>query len=394
VARAPKPHIPQHPGEFTAEWFTTALADRAHGATVTDANVYEIGIGIGFVGDVFRCELTWDRDDPALPASVVVKVPAAVLANRALGEGLMAYEREILIYRQFGGRMGLPMPEHLDSEMDPNPAPWMIGALEMVMDRLPLRGVNWLIGRLLNLPESAMRRFVVMIEDIHDARPAAQFDGGTLDDAYQALDVLAAFHAANWMNQELIDAEPLVWSIGRTPKVYQASYMRNRDAFLEQFGRLLGPETVARIDAIQERIPTLTEELTRPPWTILHGDYRLDNVLFRDNGDIVVLDYQLVLWGRAGWDVAYFITTALAPEHRAQEAALLTAYHDALVRHGIDDYSYGALLRDVHVTKDLLGHRMVGTGDIINTEVAGRDQTFIDLMVTRVTGWMSHNATS
>ena len=36
----------------------------------------------------------------------------------------------------------------------------------------------------------------------------------------------------------------------------------------------------------------------------------------------------------------------------------------------------------------MLAHRMVGSGDVINTEVEGRDESFIDLMVRRVGGWV------
>lgn len=388
MARKEKPHIPQRPEELTAEWFTTTLADRRNGAQVTAVEREVVGVGLGFVGELFRCRLTWDADDPSLPRSVVAKVPTTVKENRALGEGLMAYEREILLYRDHGGRLGIPMPEYVHGDMDPNPAAWLLRVIEFLFDKLPLGGVNWLMNRLLSLPESAMRRFLLVMEDIDDARPAEQFDGGSPEDAHRALEILARFHADNWMNQQLIDDQPLIWSLARNPKIFQASYLRNRDDFLDRFGDLLGEDRVARIDAVQDQVPELTRSLAQPPWTILHGDYRLDNLLFRHNGEIVVLDYQLLLWGRPGWDVAYFITTALSPEHRQEERALLTTYHDTLRSAGIDDYSHDDLLTDVRTAKELLAHRMVGTGDFINTEVEGRDQTFVDLMVTRVTGWL------
>ena len=388
MARKEKPHIPQRPEELTAEWFTETLAERSAGATVTHVDPVEIGVGIGFVGEIFRCTLTWDRDDPDLPASVVAKVPSTTKANRALGEGLMAYEREINIYRDAHGQLNIPMPDHIYTAMDPNPAPWMMGVLEFLFDRLPLRGVNWLIDRLLSLPESRLRRYLLVMEDIADARPAAQFDGGSLEDAHRSLALLAKFHAANWMNEQLLEEQPLIWALSRNPKVFQAGYVRNRDQFIEHFGQLIGPGAVDHLDALQDEVPVLSRQLTTVPWTILHGDYRLDNILFREDGSIVVLDYQLLLWGRAGWDVAYFITTALDPKHRAEENDLLRSYHESLLAEGITDYAFDELIVDVRMAKELLAHRMVGSGDILDTEVEGRDQSFIELMVCRVCGWV------
>ncbi len=387
MAQAPRPYIPQTAVELTAQWFTEILA-APRSASVTWVDTEPVGEGVGFVGELFRCKLRWDSDHPDLVQSVVVKVPSTVAANRGVGEGLLAYEREIAVYRDLTDGLGLPMPTHIYSELEPNPAPWLARVFEILLDRLPLSGVNWMIKKSLDLPDSLLRRYVLVMEDIDDARPAAQFDGGTLDDAIEALELLAKFHAANWMNESLLNREPLVWSVARTPKVFQASYLRNRDDFVERFGELLGPAMVARLDAINTVVPELGARLAEPPWTVLHGDYRLDNLLFRPGGEIVVLDYQLLSHGRAGWDVAYFITTALDPTHRADEQRLLRAYHDALVGDGIGDYSYEDLLADTNLTKELLAHRVVGGADVLETQVEGRDESFIDVLLKRVTGWI------
>ncbi len=382
-----KRHIPQSVDELTAEWFDGAL-ERPGGARVVAVEHERIGVGIGFVGDLLRTTLTWEPAQPDAPGSVVVKLPSSVLANRALGEGLMAYEREILVYRDLSDDVGLPMPSHIHSDMDKNPAPWLGEVVRWLLERLPMRGVQWMIDRLLKLPESAMRRFLLVMEDIDDARPAEQFDGGSLDDAHAALRVLAQFHAHHWMRRDLLEREKLLWPLNRTPKVFQAGYRRNRAEFVSRFSDIVDPRLVDRLDSVDENLLSLSNGLVEAPWTVLHGDYRLDNVLFRDNGEIVVVDYQLMLWGRAGWDVAYFITTALNPEHRAEEEALLRTYHDELVAAGVTDYSWDALRGDCTITKEMLAHRMVGSGDVIETDVQGRDESFIDLMVRRVGGWV------
>ena len=133
-----------------------------------------------------------------------------------------------------------------------------------------------------------------MLEDIADARPPSQVEGGSLDDALISLATLAKFHAHHWMKEESIAVSDRIWALNRLPKVSQASYARNREEFLGRFGELVGDEKMRVIDDTQDRLEDLLAPLAQDPWTLLHGDYRLDNIMFRPNGEIIVIDYQLL----------------------------------------------------------------------------------------------------
>ena len=65
---------------------------------------------------------------------------------------------------------------------------------------------------------------------------------------------------------------------------------------------------------------------------LVHGDYRLDNMLFGRRGsrrDLTVVDWQTVSWGPAMTDVAYFIGCALRTEdRRAHYERTAAAYHE------------------------------------------------------------------
>ncbi|HET9876411.1 MAG TPA: phosphotransferase, partial [Mycobacterium sp.] len=73
------------------------------------------------------------------------------------------------------------------------------------------------------------------------------------------------------------------------------------------------------------------------PQGLVHGDYRLDNMLFGENGadrPLTVVDWQTVTWGPALTDLAYFLGCALpVADRRAHYDALLRAYHTALGPH-------------------------------------------------------------
>ena len=67
---------------------------------------------------------------------------------------------------------------------------------------------------------------------------------------------------------------------------------------------------------------------------LVHGDYRLDNMLFGADGadrPLTVVDWQTVTWGPAMTDLAYFLGCALpAADRREHYDALLDDYHRAL----------------------------------------------------------------
>lgn len=391
----PDRNIPTSSSDITVEWLNQTVAPQFVG-TIVDVERETIGAGIGFIGDLTRCELSWaptEQEGAVYPESVIVKIPAEV--NRGVGESLKAFDREIFAYRHLADRMALPMPSHIYSDLDPDPAPPIERFAMFLMDRLPLPAVNWLVLQFVGLQGKSKRRYVLVMEDIADASPPSQVEGGSLDDALQALDALADFHAEHWLSSTAEDAankadvSGLVWPLSRASRVWQASYLRNRDEFIDRFGESLGAGKVAKLDEVQERIPEHFERLAQEPWTLLHGDYRLDNLLFRPGGELVVLDYQLMAKGNPSWDVSYFITTALTAANLSEEDRMLRHYHDRLVAAGRTDYPLSDLRQDHELSKRLLAHRCVCSLDSLEADLGGEDGSLVDLMVTRIMAWIA-----
>ncbi|MED5540874.1 MAG: hypothetical protein VX983_02185, partial [Actinomycetota bacterium] len=109
MARRDTQHIPQTAVELDAKWFTSAIGSK-YGGVITHVETEPIGEGVGFMGELHRCKLTWEGGD-MVPSSVVAKLPSQVAKNRSLGEGLAVYEREIWVYSKMRGQLGIPMPE-------------------------------------------------------------------------------------------------------------------------------------------------------------------------------------------------------------------------------------------------------------------------------------------
>jgi len=78
----------------------------------------------------------------------------------------------------------------------------------------------------------------------------------------------------------------------------------------------------------------------QPPFTLLHGDYRLDNMFFgRNDNSVRVIDWGVRV-GKGSEDLAYFLLLSLTPDQfRQQWRGLTELYRDALVKYGVHDYS-------------------------------------------------------
>ena len=78
----------------------------------------------------------------------------------------------------------------------------------------------------------------------------------------------------------------------------------------------------------------------RPPLGLVHGDYRLDNLLFGD-GTCRVVDWQTVELGPGDAGRSYFIGGGLAVEdRRAHEEDLVHLYYDELRELGVEGLSW------------------------------------------------------
>jgi Ser/Thr protein kinase RdoA (MazF antagonist) len=116
------------------------------------------------------------------------------------------------------------------------------------------------------------------------------------------------------------------------------------------------------------------------PQTLIHCDLRLDNVCF-DTGSCVFLDWQLTRAGPAAYDVAYFLSGALAPEiARTTERELVQAYHQSL---DLDGYPFDDMWRD-YQRGLLLTAMVLAPSDELEID-AGRGQEMMDRWRERLT---------
>jgi hypothetical protein len=105
------------------------------------------------------------------------------------------------------------------------------------------------------------------------------------------------------------------------------------------------------------------DHLASPPCTLLHGDYRFDNLLYDDEA-MFVTDFQTVLRGRPAIDLAYFVTGSVVED--VDEDVLIDAYCDELVTRGITGYDGDTCRRDYVLSKMLFLYGHVAAEDLID----------------------------
>jgi hypothetical protein len=289
--------VPRRMSDLTAGWLTEALASVADGAQATD--LFVVPIGLGQAADTVRLVPVWDRPTAA-PASVVAKVPSSEEARRLSGFATRAYQREVSFYNQLAATVWVSRPMCYLAHHD--------------------------LGR---------ECYVVLLEDMAPAAAADQVAGCTPQDAASVMPELAALHAPRWDDPALLDVSwldrPGPDSIGAVAPLVAARFSN----FVDRYRVRLDPAVLPLCERLMSGLDRYLTD--RPgPWTVLHGDFRLEKVLF-GHPRVTVVDWGTAKIGPALSDVACFIGSALAPDdRRAHELELVRTYHWQLATGGVD----------------------------------------------------------
>lgn len=307
----PNPPIPAAMTDITAEWLTAAL--RSSGV-ITDAAVasvdhVRVGAGVGILGELSRATLTYDREAPGAPRTVIVKIPTADPGGRGIAHMLGYYEREIRYYRDIAGQNVVAAPRCYYSDMDP-----------------------------------ANILFVLLLEDLGALPIGDQVAGCSAEQARTVVMELARLHARWWNRCGNAELAFVPMSDDPMMKLAQGAYLMALPAFLQKYGERLTPAQLHVANNLGPRMNAMQDEFAVAPITLLHADVRLDNIFFgatRPGSAVTLLDWQILVKGRSPYDVAYFLSQSIEPSERKRiEEGLLRDYHASLVASGVSDYPW------------------------------------------------------
>lgn len=296
--------IPRNPDDVTADWLSGVLG--------TEVRTIELNpIGTGQTGATYRISVGYS-DEVGLPASFAIKLPSqddGVRDRVAIG-----YRSEHAFYRDVADLVSIPVPHSYYCEIEDEGA-----------------------------------EFALLLADMAPAEQGDQIAGCSAGDALLAVRALAGLHAPSWCDPKWTDFpgiamprpdEDMAFGMGEVAKMASA-------ITLEKLGARM---TAADRDTMEAALSVVTPWLLAEPdrFALLHGDYRLDNMLF-DPGhtEITIVDWQTLGSGLPARDLSYFTATSLDPDIRARvEDQLVDAYHGRLLTLGVSGYSRETCWRD------------------------------------------------
>jgi len=298
--------------QISAPWLDEVLrgAGVLRRATVCAVDVQAIGEGVGFLSGRARVTIGYDQAEEGSPTTVVVKLPASIKAGNDLAESLHAYEREIRFYREVAPRTPIRVPRVFATIMEP-----------------------------------ADEVYILVMEDLKALTIGDQVTGMSRAQGLAAARTIAALHA-QWWHGDQRQALPWVPSIERqlemlslTPEAIRAAW----PLFLDTFGESLPPGGRALGERIIKHLEGILAAFVKGKRTLVHFDYRADNLFVDDrtpSAPIVVVDWQLAMWGPGAYDVARLTGGSIRPAERGgHHEEIVQAWHGDLLARGVTDYS-------------------------------------------------------
>jgi aminoglycoside/choline kinase family phosphotransferase len=264
------------------------------------STVSVVPIEVGNLASTVRILVTWETD-AGQPRTFVAKVASEDARTSSAAERSRSYEVEVAFYRELASRLTVRTPHCYWARFDPETG-----------------------------------RFALIMEDVPADAAYDQVSGCGPERAATAMNELGLLHAIHWADPAMAGIPWLNRYPVGTPVPLRGRLEALLPRFLDRFGNRLSADVVELILRFATRADAYDRKGQLGPRTVVHGDFRVDNLLFGQGG-VCVLDWQLVHLGAALHDVSYFLGTSLRTEDRRRyEEDLARLYHRRLTAEGVD----------------------------------------------------------
>ena len=312
-AMPPQSSIPliDHPDGITAGWLSLVLEKNGLAGRVKGFRASPVGTGQ--MADNYRLHLEYEGERGDAPASVVVKVASADPTSRASGAA-GGYVTEVRFYMDLADDLKIRTPHCFHCDIS-----------------------------------EGNDSFVLVLEDLAPAEQGDQIRGCDVAEAKLALANLAGLHGSSWCTADLDRFDWLNRVTREVAAIFGGVLKTATDGFIDRYRDRLAPGDADVLRHFADK-----SELWLPGrpdrFALVHGDYRLDNLLFATaagGAPVAAVDWQTLTIAEPGRDVGYFLGNSLLPElRRKHEEELVRAYYDALMSHGVSDYSFEDCFQD------------------------------------------------
>jgi len=289
------------PEGISPEWLTTVLCrSGASSHPVRTCQIRRFAGGSALLSRLYRVQLAYESSNARGPQSLVVKLASIEPDQLTVAEVLGLYRREAFVYSQ-------------------------------LCELLPYRTPKCHLA----VATEHGRATTLVLEDLATCSPVDQIAGAPWKVVTDCIDAMAAQHATWSDARQREGLGDVLWSLAHP--IYPAALSILFEPGWEVARHVLGCTIDPRLAAFAERWSTecgqLLQRLSREP-TLLHGDWRADNLLY-DRNKLVVIDFQIAGIGSGAYDLAYFTSQSVASEVRGPDhPEIVERYVGALERRG------------------------------------------------------------
>jgi hypothetical protein len=306
--------IPATIDDITPEWLSDAL-----GRSITTFKREPIGVGVGLVGQLHRLQMEGDGE----PSTVIAKLAAPTEDGRFVATVLNMYGREVGFYNELSPRTSIAHPDCYFAAHDP-----------------------------------VTQDTVLLLEDVSvRGRGGDQVAGSSLADARSSIRTLAQLHACFWDDPSLASSsfvlqlcdDPYPFAVGMA---YEMAWPRMHEFFddmiddrVQEFG-----------DRYASLIPAMFAKLCDGPLVLSHSDWRLDNLFFTDDDEVIAVDWQLIDRSVGPRDLSYHVSQSVNIDAAEGYKQAFDTYVGDLAELGVavdrgwawEMYRYGTMLGFVY----------------------------------------------
>ena len=304
---------------------TRSLQERFPGIVVSSFSAS--AIGTGQMADSLRVQLQHTGNSVA-PKTLIAKVPKANEASRAASRMTRCYEVETSFYSKISSLIDARIPDCYHVEYSKHDD-----------------------------------EFLLLLEDLAPARQGDQLGGCSVDDAILAVTEMAKLHGSLWNSPSMNDNEWLIRNRSdagkNTLQLLQSVY----PAFCQRYEGRLDNNVVQVGQQLVSQFPAYLSAQPKPN-TVVHRDFRLDNLLFGDWGGsrgVAILDWQTASEGVAISDLSYFVGSALLSDVRAEREREVVRHYVSVIN------SYGVGLTEEEAWRQ---YRLFSFGGFVMAIVA------------------------
>lgn len=292
-------------------WLLKTLAD--HPCFIRDpirtVELSDLGDGLGQLSALSLAELTCAS---GRRVQLVIKLHAPVPEMHQVALKYGHYDNEVKFYAEMAQRVPMRTPEVYVSAMDP-----------------------------------VENRVVIVMEGFGAWHSPDQLVGVTAEEASIAVGALAGLAATFW-DKPPLDEFP--WLRGPDSPAYASlpqDYAACLPQALERF-ESIWPEGSARsLERIAQGYGALREAILKRTQVLSHWDYRVENLFFKPDGELAVIDWQLMCLDSPANDLAYLLGTNVETALRRKiEAGMMALYLNQLRQHGVLGYGEADLMTD------------------------------------------------